>query len=343
MEKAKEAKDANDASNELEAIKLSVVESISMGDNGLVSLSNLKNALLKIPNVISTEETNALTGNGPWDVTGKITGKKYSITGSGEVIELEGGPTIVGTIQRWEPVNYKPEKLSITNNDLPEGTSLNNNVTADQIEDWVVLNYDETTGDVLIVPTYKSTKNIYASLKLDRMLGYNNSIQALDAIAGIYKNPQYAKSSKSIRVEDINNITRYEPTGTQVNKSWVHRYGMDEKMDIVDYGDSAERQYKATPENLDYLYGTSNDIYYNLGVNQIWLASRCLNIRDDSCIFIVRTLEGMNVATYADLFYAWNNGTIYQHDVSHNVFPVVSLKSGVTMQKDENGVWQLSV
>ena len=273
-------------------------------------------------------------------------------------------------IARWQSVNYINPTTTIASADLPEGTalkgsrlastlnvsgaSLSDEISSSEAGDWVILDFDETTGEVKIIPrTYSSTY-----LTLSGMEGYNNAITALDTVAGIYKNDTYASSSRSLTVEDVNAVEGYDPAevasgsasasasasgnGT-ITYSWDHRYGMDENLNIVDYGEEnvEERTYVRIPETGYYYYETSN-FNANWGTGSCWLASRCVNLYSSYCNFDVRVLGGGGV-NYYDLFGVDNGGSTSDSSNGYPVVPVVTLKSTVKMDKDNNGVWQLSL
>ena len=91
MEKAKEAKLEDEKGNELDTIKLAVVDGISIGDTGLLTLDNLKTALRKIPAVVEETEVNKISGRAPW-VVKAISGREYDITQYGQVTESTPRP-----------------------------------------------------------------------------------------------------------------------------------------------------------------------------------------------------------------------------------------------------------
>ena len=77
MEKAKQARTENEKGNELDLIKLAVVDAMAKGNDGQIKLSDLNASL-------SGLVTGEATGDSPWTVTGN-TGYKYRITEYGEV------------------------------------------------------------------------------------------------------------------------------------------------------------------------------------------------------------------------------------------------------------------
>lgn len=82
MEKAKQAKEANESANELDTIKLAVTDAIVKETDGLVHLDKLNESLSGLI------KSNA-TGEAPWKVIGSMTEKTYRITKYGQVEETE--------------------------------------------------------------------------------------------------------------------------------------------------------------------------------------------------------------------------------------------------------------
>lgn len=314
-------------------------------------------------------------GNDTWDTQdqGKTTRLAITVVGTETLSELSAAET-PGTVAyaathastsgmaRWQSVNYTPGTASISNDTLSvagasligntkvasiEGASLDGIISTEEADDWVILDFDQTTGEVKIIPReYSKT-----TLKLSGMDGYNNAIQALDEVASIYKNDAYATSSKSLTVDDVNKVEGYDPTEVasgsasatasgngEVSYSWNHRYGMDENLNIVDYGDVGERTYVKTPATGYYYYNTENFSNWNC-----WLASHCVNLGSGGCSFSVRNLHhgGVNYSNIS-LFGVSSGGNASSSYSSNPVVPVVTLKSTVHMEK-VNDVWKLSL
>ena len=344
------------ATNQLEYIAEKLGSGVKTGDYTVTVTAAGVITVTKGTETLATGTVND-AGVITWD--GTVTG--------GNTDNTSGGPTVVGgieTIQIGDSVNYNPGNLSTASVELPEGAeiertklaavslptgaTLTSNVTANQATDWRVL--DVTSGgDVLIVPT----NGTLPLLQLSGMDGYNNSIAALNNIALIYKNPIYAKSARSITIDDVNKLENktVEQVGTTGTSSDLtitenSRYGVDENLNIVDYGNVENRIYAATQETYGYGYQMVNS---ELGLPDSWLASRCLGGFDGGrCEFNVRFTEYGEVRDVGNRNmrqYLFAVDTNYSDSKSEtgSVCPVVYLKSGITMEKDENGVWQLSV
>ena len=109
MEKAKQAKELNESSSELEQMQIAAVSAMANGLDGKISAANLKDAL---DGIVSQEEINKITGNGPWIISKE--NRKYFIKEDGTVkdytkadkINLKIGETItyptLGGAEGWK-------------------------------------------------------------------------------------------------------------------------------------------------------------------------------------------------------------------------------------------------
>lgn len=253
----------------------------------------------------------------------------------GESVNYNPGTLTTASIKLPEGATIEGSKLaSVT---MPEGASLYGTINADSAGDWEVLDVNQTTGEVLIMPkTYSPTR-----LKLEGKDGYDNAITALNNVASIYLNPTYATSARSLTVEDVNKREEYTPNGDSAEYTWNHRYGMNPTtLDITDTGSDSNtpsQTYTSTATTGYYGYNTNN--FSNMNC---WLASRCVSLGSGSCNFYVRGLSSGNVYYY-DLFYVDSNGYTNDGSSSYPVVPVVSLKSNIQMERDEtNGIWMLN-
>ena len=80
MEKAKQAKELNESSSELEQMQIAAVSAMANGLDGKISADNLKDAL---EGIVSQEELDKITGNGPWIIAKE--NRKYFIKEDGTV------------------------------------------------------------------------------------------------------------------------------------------------------------------------------------------------------------------------------------------------------------------
>lgn len=85
MEKATQAREENKLGEELEQIKLCVVNAIAQGLDAKVSDSNLR---VQLNGIIAQSEIEKITGAGPWIIQGN-SGREYKITNGGNVNALD--------------------------------------------------------------------------------------------------------------------------------------------------------------------------------------------------------------------------------------------------------------
>ena len=262
-----------------------------------------------------------------------------------------------GQIKRWDKINYNPgsgttasvnlpagakiEGTKLASLNLPAGATLRGTINASDASDWVVLDVNQTTGEILIMP-----KNVSeTTLTLTGKDGYNNAIQALDSVAGIYLNTDYATNARSITEGDINKVEGYTPLGYSATYKtrYKTRYGMDSNLDITDTGEGNEVLQTFTSDPL-----SDNIRDYNLTKFPFnmrgFLASRAAGYYsgDGKWGFVVKTINGNTVRSGYDNGY-WTgrlfaidliyNGPEQAWSCSRNVIPVVSLKSNIQLEK----------
>lgn len=257
-----------------------------------------------------------------------------------------------GAIQRWDTINYNPgtgttasinlpegaeiEGTKLASLNLPAGASINGTIDASEASNWVVLDVTEN-GEVLIMPRTVSE----TTLTLSGINGYNNAIEALDTVAGIYLNPAQADSARSIRLEDIikDANTTENDSSTILEQSWNHRYGMNPStLEITDTGSDS-----VTPVQTY----SGNYINYSApsfgGYGCAWVASRQVDVYDDrqttntpdyGCSFEVYYLDGQYLSTggsyLVDVFSDGTSRTLSGRDCV--VIPVVTLKSSTKLK-----------
>ena len=239
-------------------------------------------------------------GTGPWTITFAKSGRVYELGTDGKIPGGEDTANLpedavaslakAGEIQRWDKINYDPGTATTDSITLPAGASLNGTIGASSASDWVVLDVDQTTGDVLIIPRIVSDEG----LTLDGKDGYNHGIEAINAVASIYNNNLYALNSRGLTAEDVIKATGYDEEYYAIGEenSWRHRYGLDENLDIIDAGEG----------NTPYPYRTFKNFgnwnFYNtklMGVfYHCWLASRYSRWSDSSAYGNVANFLGLS-------------------------------------------------
>ena len=293
-----------------------------------------------------TVEGATVTGEGPWTITFTKSGRVYelgtdgTIRGQQENLPEDAVASLAkaGEIQRWDKINYNPGSATTASINLPEGASiegtklasinlpsgatLGGTISASSATDWVVLDVNQTTGEVLIMP--KTVSDV--ELTLEGKDGYNNAIEAINAVASIYKNSAYATNSRGLTVEDLNKTVNYVPNGEEAEYKWNHRYGMDSNLNIIDAGEgnAPERTFTSTAETGGYGWYFDNSTL-------CWLASRCVDVGSSGCGFGVRIVYGGDVHdTY--LVGVYSGGTTTTGSRRYPVVPVVTLKSNIQLE-----------
>ncbi len=311
-------------------------------------------------------------------------------TSSGETQSgNEGGPTVIGgieSIKRWDKVNYDPgtlttasiklpegveiEKTKLASLNLPEGASINGAIDASKATDWVVLDVTDN-GDILIIPTnYDTTK-----LQFNKSIStFNNSVETLDIVASIYKNPSYAKESRSIRIDDLERALNVKGYSNNIIKVVENgRLDIDSNNRIIDrgIGNKEEREYEVVIPTNDGIY-SDFDNWPCLGripigmpeslKSEYFLATRVIDRVNFGSYYVyyaglpkiyVDTSNGYS-KHYGDLHiksFSSNWMQLGNHlddpldfsgeTASGNVLPVVYLKSGIQMKKID-GIWELA-
>ena len=209
-------------------------------------------------------------------------------------------------------------------------------------------------------------------------IGYVNGISELDKISSLYGQGKYAKSARSVNVDDINEITGYKADNYNVGTSKVNQTGNEVTYTLKEDGSVHYQGTKYPPsdttsdrksftywtgtewkslaggENIkikNTFYGyipqtlkTTSDSAYNLlfenASNQFyWLSSQCVRLEEGYVYFELRQVFRDRVIGYF-LYssYGWTGHSAY------GVRPVVSLKSDIQItgrEETENTPWIL--
>ena len=221
---------------------------------------------------------------------GTITGGETANLPEDSVVSLAKS----GEIQRGDKINYNPgtattasinlpkgasiEGKKLASINLPVGATIEGTINASDASDWVVLDANQTTGEVLIMP--KTFSDV--GLKLEGMDGYNNSIEAINAVASIYKNPTQANLARGITYEDIGKVCDYTPSDPK-EITFNHRYGIDNNLKIVDAGEGNAPSRTFTYEKK-YYSGDPNFGFFGFGGSggEYWIATQELGYLMDS-------------------------------------------------------------
>ena len=237
--KANEAKTTNDEEKAKEQIKIAVMG--SYGKDGELNYDDLKQNLEQIgikdlPNEASY----------PLEVT--LDGVSATIKANGEVnFTTSGGYTQTGdtitspdgkTMKVGDYVNYDPT-LGTNASDLTY-SSPSSKTGADSNQDFNAATYKSagygwrilgvSNGKIRLISeefigagTYTDSNRTKYTLKGQK--GYINGIEELNKISGIFGHGKGAEKATSITVEDINEITGYNPETAKDGKGQFYEYG----------------------------------------------------------------------------------------------------------------------
>ena len=259
-----------------------------------------------------------------------------------------------GKIQRWDKINYNPgngttanltlpagasiEGKRLASLNLPVGTTLEGIISASDSADWVVLDVDRTSGEVKIMPKTVSETKLVLNGNAN---GWNNAIEALDMVAGIYLNPAYASNSRSIRVEDINKVEGYTENGEVVTRTFDNlRSELDDDLTWIDTGTPGTRTISSTSETGFYEYAVEEGSPFR-ELGNFWLANRTLNFHDwDTNLEMSIRIYGSMLHTYGEgvtatfINYMCDDALVGNAgDVANKVIPIITLSSDVQLSR----------
>ena len=258
--------------------------------------------------------------------------------------------------------------------DIPEGQTF----TVEENTKWRVLSKDETTGEVVLIseaPMHEyrvrgAIGYLYAEQEINeicKIYGYGKgantgktyTYETGDTIEGLTKGTITGSGARSITVEDINKITKYNPTTFKDEyNGTTYKYGDSYTLTMF-YPTKAtpngvstseiERTVKFTKYNyrgLEYLTDTESAMYKMLFGNNndsiYWLASR--GVWPDPAIarfLAFNVYDGSVRGNYA-LCTSFSDG-LSEYKGARGVRPIVSLNSNIqTSEKDASGAWIIS-
>ena len=196
-------------------------------------------------------ETIEFNGIGKWFYKKDSNGRKTIVTN--KKLELEIGDYINYSSTKGNDGNTIDEIVLKSNEGGPEDSEnytakdvivTEGNGYADQTfkstgttNKWKVLGVDEDKGELLIVSSdvVKTAEN--KSFIIKGATAYQYGINELDKICEIFGNGYGATGARSIRIEDINKITGYNPNNIGVYDPDNTRNGTKYNYDSSDYGE----------------------------------------------------------------------------------------------------------
>ena len=238
---------------------------------------------------------------------------------------------------------------------------------------WRVLGVDENTNEILLVAedpigpdSGGKEENGRTYYYLSGRAGYVNGQSELDTISKLYGQGKGASGARSIMVEDVNNITGYEPSigGTNTNSygnevtyinngNFIEYSGSNNvsgtsTYKVFEYYDgsiwkilSAEGDNNSvtlTSSYYDYIgsmYLDTNTLAYNMLFAETssayyWLASQLTLTNGGYAYFGLRGVWDGKV-NYCNLFHSYSQNQVYENGVR----PVVSLNANISILQQE--------
>ena len=236
--KANEAKTTNDEEKAKEQIKIAVMG--SYGDDGKLNYEDLKKNLEQIgikdlPNEASYPLEVTLDGvSATIKANGEVNFQGGGYTQTGDTITSPDGKTIkVGDYVGYDStLGANESDLTYTSTAEKTGASSDQEFNASAYKSagyrWRILGVKNgkirLISEEFIGPgTYTDNSRTYYTL--DGQKGYINGIEELNKISGIFGHGKGAEKATSITVEDINEITGYNPETAKYNQGDFKEYG----------------------------------------------------------------------------------------------------------------------
>ena len=276
---AKNAKDKTTIGNEKDLVDLSVVAAQLSSEWGEITETNLEKELTINIGERDVDYTLTKTGDN-YTVTYTETGNSYIVYSDGST--KERGPWTQGQKDSDGNISITNGKITVqvgdyvnNYNPVPEGKTAET-VTSYSTENgygnqtfsadydagaWRVLGVSED-GKLMIVPEniIKTTSDGYYYLQ--GQAGYVNAVSELDKISAIFGKGYGAESARSVKVEDINRVTGYNPNNVGVYDPDQIGSGMKcggvadgETKNLYEYGNEVTYYWKG--DNYPHYKGTN--------------------------------------------------------------------------------------
>ena len=213
---------------------------------------------------------------------------------------------------------------------------------------WRVLSIEDGCVNLVSETPIKTYNNL--NYYLFGITGYNYGIEELNNICSIYGHGKGAKTARSINVEDVNKITKYDPTKGSAKETYGNAYGWNEnKWIYTNYSYNVGNQSNSSLSdgwNVDDTI--SREIVFGKNYNlSYWLASRCVYSDLKNVYLKIRHVDKGKVY-HSNLFHCNSSEIERDNGYSYSVRPIVTLKSTVKAgkgTKDENEIttWDMDL
>ncbi|MBE5805229.1 MAG: hypothetical protein E7313_00675 [Clostridiales bacterium] len=289
-----------------------------------------------------------------------------SVTGK----QLNGNPVLADLVQIGDYINYSAvntvdgQSYSYTTKESLTGSSTISTFNSSDPMKWRVLNIDKKNGKIDLIAI---TEN---RVEFSKGIGFVNAEDVLDNIANVYGYGKGAIESRSINVEDINELTGYNPK--EASDRFLQEYSMKSGNfykqqigtdgDVIGYEKELTTASTSSPITMKFTnYSYIGEKYlqgvlYNLifksddgdeyksaeeqGYTKLWLASRSVYANSTSCSYALRGISKGNVSGL-DMYHSTSGD---KTGGARWVGVIVSINCNLkTTGQDSNGVWQLDV
>ena len=356
LTKAASAKEKTERAEVIENAKLDIL-AIQSDKEGKLTTGDLKGVLDKyfkdVPEEITAEniatlELKTKDEKHTIKVSEIYNGKLEGTNGSMSVTELKVGD-YVNYGDKLAVQTYRTKEDGEPDTGYETSQTFNTNTTTL----WRVIN-KKANGDVEIVAVNNTlSSDGTTGLYLKSQNGFLNAETVLNNLCSkLYANPAYG-TARSINVDDINNLTGFNPEtdATNYNKPYTYTSGgpfWDKNTNTFRKATAAD---PVTVDNTYYYYTVNENIpLYDTLIEEsktytgdydeenypmfYWLASRGVAANDGGSSFIVR-IVGSGVINCWYLFNAYANGSPDEYAYACAVRPIVTLRSSVQIDTSD--------
>lgn len=376
-------------------LKIATGENINV--NGKIySFSNEETYLLMNDLVLKEEEWQEILQGNEWEpirrdlnFQGEFDYNNHTITVirlSGSTDVFDGSKTVLADYRLTEDnigdyINYNcldgvTEKLEYTvaaekigNTTENEGDGADAVFTVVENVKWKILGIDN--GKLLIIAEEPTSTRLTLSGKE----GYASALNELNKVAGLYGHGTYAyttnytydydgqtktSAGRSITIEDVNNLTAYDPTKdddfkdiygseytySKESDSYIYINGTKSENTVFVYYNEESEEWETLLEEesktlIDtyYYYEITDEKAKGILSGDFWLASKSINCRNEEARYYIRYVKD-NVANRDRLC---ESNDEYRFTVDRSIYPVVVLQPNIDLTwSEEKNEWQIS-
>ena len=267
LKKSQQAKEKTEISNELENVKLTTFSALTQNGT-LIEKEEFQNILSqqKIDLEFIEENNKSIIYKGlQYYIINKLSGNIDTLqiywknNGDGTLVSSDGAKVEIGDYINYDALlENKTENVNATSEKEKNG-SKDQNYSIISCK-WQILNAED--GKLQII-----SEDTVGSLSLYGRKGAINGVDELNNICKIYGNGKYALSARSVNVDDINSLTKYDPDKEKWRNNGIEGYGKKTTYKyLIDENGEHKLYYKS--DNDDYKESEFNNFGYIK--NNIW-------------------------------------------------------------------------